>query len=89
MAFILEAGQATIYVNNCPQTDLAVAASCLCSKSANLASYTSQISSYGYKHCGDGASEEYSSALAVVTEYCSVAPSGMSLTKMGSISKGE
>ncbi|PVH91180.1 hypothetical protein DM02DRAFT_734267 [Periconia macrospinosa] len=84
VAPLVEGGQATIYVNNCPQTDLAIAASCLCSKSANLASYTDQISSSVSQRCSAGASEEYSSALAVVTEFCSVAAGGMFVTRTSS-----
>ncbi|KAF2002182.1 hypothetical protein P154DRAFT_533419 [Amniculicola lignicola CBS 123094] len=52
---VVKSYQAIIYGNNCPQTDLAVAASCMV--------------------CYDGASDEYSSALEVVTEYCSLAAS--------------
>lgn len=68
--------QATIYANNCPHTDLPLAASCMCFKTANMATFTSRVSSFVGDRCIDGADVEYSSAMDVVSEFCSVAPGG-------------
>jgi hypothetical protein len=85
---VVKSAQALIYGNKCLQTDLADAASCLCSKSANLASYTNDISTYAEIFCSANASEEISSALAVVTEYCKEATSIISPTGTRSSVKG-
>jgi hypothetical protein len=66
----------TLRVLNCPQTAPNLAASCLCSKSANSQSFVSMVSSTGSLGCGTAAaSEDVPSGIAVFSTYCEMAAS--------------
>ena len=70
VAFPLQAYQALIYNNGCSQSDLQAAASCLCLKTANMASLTNLMWTAVSSSCKQDATEEFSSGLQVLTEYC-------------------
>ena len=62
--------QALVYANGCSQSDLQAAASCLCLKTANMASLTNLMWTAVSSSCKQDATEEFSSGLQVLTEYC-------------------
>ena len=62
-----------MYMHNCQQEDIQVAASCLCLKTGNIATLTSRMWTAVSARCKPDASEEFSSGLQALTLYCASA----------------